>query len=194
MNERSKTISKLIMGRDARESYIRSKLSVLLPAQIRSLRLRREMKQAELGAEAEMKQGRISVLERIGEVSFSIETLIKLAAAFRVGLMVKFVPMREMLAWENSFMPDEFDVVPVEKDEAFINYESVQSRAPIYHHSWKKTFFCRTFYHPGQAGTENDLATPIEYREVPMVEPYVIQSLGIDVGYPSTAKVGNHVN
>jgi len=31
-----------------------------------------------------MKQGRISVLERIGEVSFSIETLIKLAAAFRV--------------------------------------------------------------------------------------------------------------
>ena len=194
MNERSKMISKLIKGRDTRESYIRSKLSVLLPAQIRSLRLRREMKQAKLGIEAQMKQGRISILERIGEVSFSIETLIKLAAAFRVGLMVKFVPMSEMLAWENSFMPDEFDVVPVEKDEAFINYDSVQSGPQIYNHSWTKTSFCRTYYHPSQAGTENDLATPIEYREVSMVKPYIINSVGIGVGYPSTAKVGYHVN
>jgi transcriptional regulator with XRE-family HTH domain len=85
------------------------------------------MKQAELGAAAEMKQGRISVLERIGEVSFSIETLIKLASAFRVGLTVKFVPMSEMLAWENSFLPDEFDVAPLEKDEAFLHPEHSES-------------------------------------------------------------------
>jgi transcriptional regulator with XRE-family HTH domain len=128
MNERSKMISKLIKRRDSRESYIRSKLSVLLPAQIRSLRLRREMKQAELGAEAEMKQGRISVLERIGEVSFSIETLIKLASAFRVGLIVKFVPMSEMLNWENAFAPDEFDVVPLERDEIFLHPEQSESQ------------------------------------------------------------------
>ncbi|MGC9157533.1 MAG: helix-turn-helix domain-containing protein [Terracidiphilus sp.] len=194
MSERSKMISKLIKGRDTRESYIRSKLSVLLPAQIRSLRLRRGMKQTELGAEAEMKQGRISVLERIGEVSFSIDTLIKLAAAFRVGLIVKFAPMSEMLAWENSFLPDDFDVVPVEKDGAFINYQSVQSGSHIYNRSWTKTSSCRAFYHSVQAGTENHLATPIEYREIPMGEPYIIQSVGIEVGYPSTAKVGNHAN
>jgi transcriptional regulator with XRE-family HTH domain len=128
VNERSKMISKLIKGRDTRESYIRSKLSVLLPAQIRSLRLSRGMKQAELGAEAEMKQGRISVLERIGEVSFSIETLIKLAAAFRVGLIVKFAPMSEMLNWENGFQPDTFDVIPVENDTAFVHASSPGNR------------------------------------------------------------------
>src|ERR1035437_2834677 len=121
VNERSKMISKLIQRRDTRESYIRSKLSVLLPAQIRSLRLRREMKQAELGAEAEMKQGRISVLERIGEVSFSVDTMIKLASAFRVGLIVKFAPMSEMLNWENGFQPDAFEVVPIEEDFAFVH-------------------------------------------------------------------------
>lgn len=114
-------ISKLIDKRETRESYIRSKLSVLIPAQIRSLRLRRAMKQGELGAEAEMKQSRISVLERIGEASFSIETLIKLAAALRVGLIVKFAPMSEMLNWENGFQPDTFDVVPVEDDMAFVH-------------------------------------------------------------------------
>jgi transcriptional regulator with XRE-family HTH domain len=79
------------------------------------------MKQSELGEEAEMKQGRISVLERIGEVSFSIETLIKIASAFRVGLIVKFVPMSEMLHWENGFQPDTFDVVPIEEDMAFVH-------------------------------------------------------------------------
>ena len=124
-------ISKLIKGREARESYIRSKLSVLLPAQIRSLRLRREMKQADLGAAAEMKQGRISVLERIGEASFSIETLIKLASAFRAGLIVRFAPMSEMLAWENSFMPDEFDVVPLENDAAFLNPVRVANQREV---------------------------------------------------------------
>ncbi len=123
MNERSKMISRLMKGRDTRESYVRSKLSVLLPAQIRSLRLRRELTQAELGTEADMKQARISALERIGDASFSIETLIRLASAFRVGLAVRFVPMSEMLDWENDFAPDEFDVVPLENDEAFLRRE-----------------------------------------------------------------------
>jgi transcriptional regulator with XRE-family HTH domain len=184
-------ISKLIKGRDTRESYIRSKLSVLLPAQIRSLRLRRDMKQAELGAEAEMKQGRISSLERIGVASFSIGTLIRLASAFRVGLIVKFVPMSEMLAWENSFMPDEFDVVPVEKDEAFINYGSVQAESPICSHSWAETVPCRKFPYLGQLETEDGLTAPIEYSEVQTVEPYIIHSFESGIGYPSTAKVGN---
>jgi transcriptional regulator with XRE-family HTH domain len=121
-------ISKLIKSRDTRESYIRSKLSVLLPAQIRSLRLRREKTQAELGSDADMKQGRISVLERIGEVSFHIETLIKLASAFRVGLIVKFVPMSEMLEWENRFQPDAFDVVKIEDDLAFVNADIAGNR------------------------------------------------------------------
>jgi transcriptional regulator with XRE-family HTH domain len=172
VNERSKMISKLINSRDTRESYVRSKLSVLLPAQIRSLRLRREMKQAVLGTEAEMKQGRISSLERIGEASFSIETLIRLASAFRVGLIVKFVPMSEMLAWENSFMPDEFDVVPVEKDEAFINYGSVQVKSPICNHAWTKTVHYKPSLYPGHAGSENGLATRIEFREIPVKVGY----------------------
>ena len=81
------------------------------------------MKQSELGRDADMKQARISSLERIGEVSFSIETLIRLASAFRVGLIVKFAPISEMLDWENNFAPDEFDVVPLENDEAFLHPE-----------------------------------------------------------------------
>jgi len=121
MNARLKTISKLLNEQAARESYIRSKLSVLLPAQIRSLRLRRGQKQSELAASAEMKQARISKLEQIGAANFSIETMIHLAAAFRTGLIVKFVPFSDMLKWENDFQPDSFDVTPIEQDRQFRN-------------------------------------------------------------------------
>jgi transcriptional regulator with XRE-family HTH domain len=93
---------------------------VLLPAQIRSLRLRRGQKQADLGEAVEMKQARISKLEQIGAANFSIETLIRLASAFRVGLIVKFVPYSEMLEWENEFQPDAFDAAPIEEDGDFI--------------------------------------------------------------------------
>jgi len=126
MRDRSALISKLLRERKSRESYIRSKLNVLLPSQIRGLRLRREMKQEELGHEAEMKQSRISAMERPGEVSFNIETLIRLAAALRVGLRVEFVPFSDMLTWENGFSQDSFSPTPIESDADFIQPEVAQ--------------------------------------------------------------------
>jgi transcriptional regulator with XRE-family HTH domain len=77
------------------------------------------MTQSQLASEAEMKQARVSALERVGDASFSIETLVRIAAAFRVGLVVKFVSMSDMLSWENEFAPDRFEVVPVEDDATF---------------------------------------------------------------------------
>lgn len=121
MLDRSKLTSKLISNRDTREAYVRSKLNVLIPAQIRGLRLRREMTQQQLGIEADMLQARISAMESPGEASFNLETLVRIASAFRVGLKVEFVPYSEMLTWENAFSQDSFNVVPVEKDDRFIS-------------------------------------------------------------------------
>ena len=121
MRDRSEKISKLLSSRAARESYIRSKLNVLLPSQVRGLRLRRELKQEELGERAEMKQSRISAMERPGETSFNVETLVRLAAALDVGLKVEFVPFSELLRWDNAFSQDSFKVTPLAKDEAFLN-------------------------------------------------------------------------
>jgi transcriptional regulator with XRE-family HTH domain len=119
VNERSELICKLKDNTDSRASYIRGKLNVLIPAQLRALRLRRELKQAELASEAEMKQSRISAMECPGAVKFNIETLIRAAAALRVGLEVKFVPFSEMLRWENTFSQDNFDVTPIDDDKRF---------------------------------------------------------------------------
>ncbi len=98
------------------EAYIRATINVNLPSQIRALRLKQELTQESLANKAQMKQPRISAMEKPGATKFNIETLVRLAAAFGVGLIVKFVPFSEMLAWENEFSQDRFNVVTFDHD------------------------------------------------------------------------------
>ena len=127
MSAKSELINKLKHNKKTRESYVRAKINVNLPSQIRALRLRRKMKQEDLASEAEMLQPRISAMERPGATKFNIETLIRLAAAFKVGVVVKFVSFSEMLRWENEFSQDTFDVTNIEED---IEFQSEQQPSP----------------------------------------------------------------
>jgi transcriptional regulator with XRE-family HTH domain len=78
--------------------------------------------QRDLAREAQVQQSRISMFETPGAANITLETLAKIAAGLRVGVVVKFVPFHEMLHWENSFSPDAFDVTPrLEQDERFLN-------------------------------------------------------------------------
>src|SRR5689334_17722816 len=107
MNDRSERISKLFRSQKSRVAYIKAKLSVLVPSQIRALRLRSANPpmpyQRDLAQEAEMQQSRISMFETPGMANMTLETLSKIAAALRTGLIVKFVPFSDMLQWENEF-------------------------------------------------------------------------------------------
>lgn len=127
MNERLKKIFKLRESKSYRAAYIRAKLNVLVPSQIRALRLKLFKTQTALAAQAEMKQSRISAMERPGAVQLNLETLIRLASAFKVGLVVKFVPFNEMLRWENRFSQDQFNVLTLDEDLAFLDPRGVAS-------------------------------------------------------------------
>ena|SRR5579883_2077611 len=127
MSERSKTISRLCRDLNSRTSYIKAKLGVLVPSQIKALRLRSNMpRQSDLAREVGAHQSRISMFETPGAANMTLETLSRLAAAFKVGLVVKFVPFSEMLRWENRYSQDTFDVTRIEDDEEFINPDSVR--------------------------------------------------------------------
>ena len=123
--DRTIRVSKLLNDRKSRASYIKAKLGVLVPAQIRALRLNSTSpampKQNDLAREADIHQSRISMFETPGTANMTLETLAQLASALRVGLVVKFVPFSEMLRWENDFRQDTFDVLRLEEDEVFIN-------------------------------------------------------------------------
>src|SRR5258708_5088754 len=100
VSERSKTISKLRSDFESRTSYIKAKLGVLVPSKIKTLRLKSNMpRQGDLAAAAKLHQSRISMFETPGAANLTLETLAKLAAAFKVGLIVDFVPFSEMLRW-----------------------------------------------------------------------------------------------
>jgi transcriptional regulator with XRE-family HTH domain len=121
VSERSELISKL-GSIDVRAAYIQAKLGMLVPAQIRTLRLKSDMpRQSDLANAASMQQSRISMFETPGAANVTLETLCRLAAAFKVGLQVRFVPFSEMLRWENGFIPSGFDVVRLDRDWAFLN-------------------------------------------------------------------------
>src|SRR3990172_13334652 len=97
LRERSEWIDKLTNNYDSRVAYIKSKISINVPSQIKALRRRQGLTQELLAQEANMKQSRISAMEYPGGVSFTVETLTRLAAAFKEGLLIKFVPFSEML-------------------------------------------------------------------------------------------------
>lgn len=121
MSDRSKRISSLLASLDSRASYVRSKLGVLVPSQIRSLRLKSNMpRQSDLAREAKMQQSRISMFETPGAANLTLDTLSHLAAAFKVGLIVKFAPFSEMLKWENEFDQDTFNVTKLNDDVKFL--------------------------------------------------------------------------
>jgi transcriptional regulator with XRE-family HTH domain len=131
MSERSTLISKLLRERDYRANYIRAKLDVLVPSQLRALRLKRDLTQPILADQAGMKQSRISAMETPGRTNFNLETLVRMAATLNVGLMVKFVPFSEMLKWENNYSQDVFDVTPLEKDSDFTNPGQVEQMLAV---------------------------------------------------------------
>ncbi len=67
-------------------------------AQIRALREQREMSQAQLGRKANMAQERISILEDPNaETKPTLNTMLRIASAFDVGLDVRFVPFSTVL-------------------------------------------------------------------------------------------------
>jgi transcriptional regulator with XRE-family HTH domain len=92
-------------------AYIKAQISVHVPFQLRALRSAFEDgRQQTLASRADMKQPSISNLEKPGWNGVHTETLARLAAAMRVGLIVKFAPISEMIEWHESFSPDEVNI------------------------------------------------------------------------------------
>ena len=131
MNERSERISRLKSDRRSRESYIKSKLGVLVPSQIRALRLKSNTPhQKDLAKAAGTHQSRVSMIERPGEANLTLEKLAWIASVHKVGIIIKFVPFSEMLQWENGFSQDAFNVTPIDQDVAFLSPELYATMYP----------------------------------------------------------------
>lgn len=105
------------MSRKAyRDAYVSAHISNTVAAQIAALRDARGWTQTDLAKRAGMKQPRISALEDPDCENFEIETIKRIAAAFDVGVTVKFVPYSEIVEWAGSISDENLYVPSFDSD------------------------------------------------------------------------------
>ncbi|MCH9050721.1 MAG: helix-turn-helix transcriptional regulator [Proteobacteria bacterium] len=87
-----------LRDKEYRDAYVEGHVRAGLAFQIRALRESRNWSQEEVGRRAGNKlQSVIARLENPDYGKFSLSTLLELASAFDVGLLVRFVPFSELL-------------------------------------------------------------------------------------------------
>jgi transcriptional regulator with XRE-family HTH domain len=92
-------VVRLQSGRRARQRFVESHLAKTIAYQLRAMRDERGMRQEELAAAVGMNQNGISRLESPEYGKPTLTTLKRLAAAFDVGLVVRFVPFSQLTSW-----------------------------------------------------------------------------------------------
>jgi len=89
---------KELEDREFRNQFFRAEREIDIPAQIKTLRKFRKLKQEELANLVGTKQSAISRLERSQEAKFELETLVKLAEALDARLSVLIEPYETVIA------------------------------------------------------------------------------------------------
>lgn len=115
MSEKSKLVREL-QDKASRDAFVSSQMSIPLAFQILALREQRGLTQKQLAEKAGMLQPRIAAMERPSGSEPNLRTLKRLASAFDVALVVRFVPFSELVEWVGSFSPDTFVVPSFDED------------------------------------------------------------------------------
>lgn len=103
MRTRLSALLRSLKDKAFRDTFVETEIETLVPFQIRAMRRQRGWNQNELATRAGMAQGRISILENPNyEGAVNVKTLIKLASAFDVGLIVRFAPFSEIAEWSSK--------------------------------------------------------------------------------------------
>ena len=112
MNTNSTELSQIaqsLSDKAYRDAFVAQEIATVIPYQTRAIRLARGWTQKDIGDRAGMKQETISLLENPNYARVTIRTLLRLASAFDVGLLVRFVPFSTLVSWT---IKSEEDLIP----------------------------------------------------------------------------------
>ncbi len=134
VTSKNKLIAKL-KDKEYRDAYAVEHVTTSLPFQIRALREKREWTQGKLAKHAQTTQTAISRIEDPDYGKLSLNTLYKLAAAFDVALLVKFVPFSRLLSEFEDVSPEALEVEGFEDEiellEEYAAYSTTLAAEPI---------------------------------------------------------------
>jgi len=103
-----------------RDAYVRARINIGIPHQIRALREQRGWSQAELGRRAGKPSNVINRLENPESGGNTIRTCLEMASAFDVALVVKFVPYSRFLKEFEDVSPKALEVPDFTSDPGLI--------------------------------------------------------------------------
>jgi transcriptional regulator with XRE-family HTH domain len=92
--------------KDYRDGLVEARISTNIAAQVAKMRESRNWTQGELAQRTKMAQSRISLLENPDYEGITIATLKRLASAFDVALMVRFISYEDWLDWATNQSDD----------------------------------------------------------------------------------------
>jgi transcriptional regulator with XRE-family HTH domain len=93
-----------------RDAFLASQIRRLIPKQVRAMREVRKMTQQELADAAHTTQTVISRIEKGGGNNLTIKSLLNLASALDVALVVRFEPIDRFITWNENLSSD--DIMP----------------------------------------------------------------------------------
>jgi transcriptional regulator with XRE-family HTH domain len=92
-----------------RDAFLASQIRRMIPKQIRATREAQGMTQQELAEAAHTKQTVISRIEKgNGSGNLTIKSLLNIASALDVGLVIRFEPIDRLIDWTENLSSDDF--------------------------------------------------------------------------------------
>ena len=130
-DKRKQNLIKELKNKEYRDAFVSEHIDAGIPFQIKAIREQRGWTQKQLGENVHevMKQEAISRLEDPNYASLTLSTLKKLASAFDVGLMVRFVPISDLAKWELGLTSESLKAVSFDEDSYFEDKPEVVNSA-----------------------------------------------------------------
>ena len=147
-----------LTNKEYRDSFVASNIANTVSSQVFTLRDQRGWTQKELAQRAGMGQSRIPALEDPNLDNFEIGTLKRLASAFDVALVVRFVPFSELVDWTTNLSEEKLLVSEFASDTlmpASTNFSSAQ----IINIDTRTNMAMGVGYYGGNAGIANSSAS-----------------------------------
>ena len=123
-------IARSLSDKEYRDLFAIEEINTGLPFQIRAMRQARGWSQKDLADHAGMTQEGVSRLENPDYGKPTLTTLKRLASAFDVGLVVRFVPFSQLVDWAINFGPADLAVPDYDHDAA-LHAASGHTELPI---------------------------------------------------------------
>jgi transcriptional regulator with XRE-family HTH domain len=110
VTSQEKLVAKLENSKAYRDAYVVEHVKTSVPLQIHHLRAMREFTQAELAEKAKTTQAVISRLEDPNYGNLTLNSLLKIAKALDIALLVRFVPFSRLLTECEDLSPQALSV------------------------------------------------------------------------------------